>query len=74
MECVRRSIKESRGSVRPHDETSYDVLCAELRRDAHDVLVGIPKSPKKGLIHVRALPDTKSQGKKGAVASCTVAT
>lgn len=74
MECVRRSIKESRGSVRPHDETSYDVLCAELRRDAHDVLFGIPKSPKKGLIHVRALPDTKSQGKKGAVASCTVAT
>ena len=69
MECVRRSIKESRGSVRPHDETSYDVLCAELRRDAHDVLFGIPKSPKKGLIHVRALPDTK-----GAVASCTVAT
>jgi hypothetical protein len=51
-ECVRRSIKESRGSVRPHDGTSYDVLCAELRRDAHSAFRNTKESEER--------PDSRS--------------
>ena len=56
MERVRRSIKEW-GSVRQHDETSYDVL-AELRRYPHSAFRNAKESeerPELGLIHVAAV-------------------
>ena len=77
MECIRRRIKESRGSVRLHDETSYNVLSAELRRDAHSAFPNTKESGERpdsrSLCHSLEPCETQRVKKKSDVARLAVA-